>query len=72
MARRWASNTWVINGEGSNPTEAASVVVAKVMTAVAVQLSFMTVVAGAMTVVVDLGWDSSISCINQVITSAAP
>ena len=43
LARWWASNTWVIDGEGSNPTEAASAIIAKVMTAMAVQLSFMTV-----------------------------
>ena len=72
LARQWASNTWVIDGEGLNPTEAAPAVVAKVMVAVVVQLLFMTVVTEAMTVVVDLGWGSSISYINQVITSAAP
>ena len=45
MARRWASNTWVIDDEGSNPIEAALAVVARVMAAVAVQLLFMTVIA---------------------------
>ena len=46
----------MIDGEGSNPTEAASAVVAKVMATVAVPLSFTTVVAEAMAVVVDLEW----------------
>ena len=44
----------------------------QVMADVAVQISFMAVVAKATAVMVDLRWDSSTSCVNQVITSAAP
>ena len=52
----WASNTWVIDSEGSNPTEAASAVVTKVTATVAMPLSFTTVVAEAMAVLVDFEW----------------
>ena len=59
MARRRASNTWVTNGVGSNPTEADAAAVTKVMTAVMVQISSTAVAAGVAAVVVDLGWDES-------------
>ena len=62
LTRRRASNAWVTNGVGSNPTEADMATVTKVMTAVMVQISSTAVAAGVAAVVVDLGWDESSHC----------